>query len=229
MQRIYNALIVLMASALLCSAPAQAISLEEYGVTLTGTGLVDQVSGLRWLDSSLTFGLQSALDPYLADGWRIATEYDVAFLLTHSDDLDPLYPGFSGNVPLQYAEFVALTQALGIQANGDVGSQPWMCRVYSADISNCYERTGSAFVSFGTDSFVDTDNSDMDGFTTYLNFYLYITEVSLYGDLDGPCPDCLGRTLLVRAIPLPAALWMLLPALGWLGWLKRSAAVRYYS
>lgn len=126
-----NSYLMIFAAILLSGQSAQALSLDAYGITLTNTGIVDEVSGLRWLDADLTLGTNTDLAPLFADGWRIASEMELAFLLSHSDNINPQFPVYNGNSPLQYSEFLVLTEALGINANSD-NFQAWVCRVYSS-------------------------------------------------------------------------------------------------
>ncbi len=179
---------------------SSAITLEEYGVTLNGTGLVDHVSQLQWLDSSLTYGTTAALTDYIDAGWRLATEEEFLFLLgrgSNTSDLDGV-------------AFLSMAQRLGFTADPDGLDlvQPWLCHAPGADPGICNQLDHYNYVSFALDVFPR-------GSTTHFNYYNYLATYQLYNlDQTQPCPQCMGSALLVRPVPLPAAVWLMLGALG---------------
>ena len=212
--------------ALAFSYPAEAITLDEYGVTLVGNGLVDSESGLHWLDPALTEGTTGNLDKFFSDGWRLATEQELFFLLTRIEIIPPTPPGDHTSSALNFDDYLIMLDALSIPmpGSGSGDSVPWLCRVFGNDKSHCGNSTGTVFVSF----FLSAD--PVLGFPgapdamTEVTFITFISEAYLYGTFDTECLDCIGRSLLVRAVPLPAAFWLLLSALGTVTNLRRSSA-----
>ncbi len=63
---------------------SMAVTLEDYGVEITSSGLVDKTNGLRWLDADLTMGTSATVNGLLENGWRIATGNELSYLLTRN-------------------------------------------------------------------------------------------------------------------------------------------------
>ncbi|MEM7081511.1 MAG: hypothetical protein AAF465_02070 [Pseudomonadota bacterium] len=199
-----------------------ALTLEDYGIRFTSTGLVDVDTQLEWLNADLTAGTPDAIDVLLEDGWRIANYTEVRYLLTRDGMLSP--PSGNGDetiVPLAFSDFMILIGALGISTNGfdDAYVEPWACGSQITDANLCSDTRNWAFTPF---ILIAEQESDIPLFgTTRVSTLEYLSEVPLYGDFEvGVCSDCIGRTLLVRAVPIPAALWLMLSSLGawyWFG------------
>ena len=192
---------------------SKALSLSEYGITLTSTGLIDHVSGLRWLDSSLTDGDLDDLQLRLDEGWRIASEEEFYFLVTRQ------MSAFGGSAvsALGIDGMNQLAARLSFTPNQEP-SGPWLCRDYGDPEQYC-QSTGSLGGNFVLNL---TDLADD---TTLVQMLVFISEVPIYGGLDcGVDVDCVyeGRSLMVRAVPLPAAGWLFLSALASLTVRRRS-------
>lgn len=184
-----------------------AATLDEYGVSFTQNGLVDHVSNLKWLDAGLTQGGLDELQFWLDDGWRIASEADLYFLITrqHAEF------GDTAELPLNVDDFMLMMTQLSIDPAVDSNSYggPWVCRAYGDPQQNCVNTN-----SFGGQFIIDLS---VDLEPVLLSLFVFITEVPIYGSLDcfdepAIC-DYTGRSLLVRTIPLPAPLLLFFSAL----------------
>lgn len=205
---------------LMWQVSASSLTLEEYGVTLTDTGLVDHVSGLRWLDSSLTQGGYDQLQPLLESGWSFASEEELYYLLTRSDG------SFSGATVLgedgllHIADQLSFGFGLEFEFTG-----PWVCRSYGDPEQYCTTlNTQGSIAGLGGQFTLEMGDAFMDGGTQQIPIFMYpyVTEVPIYGSLacyEQPDLPCIGegRSLLVRAVPLPASIMLMLSALGILG------------
>lgn len=182
---------------------AYAISLAEYGVTITDTGLVDHVSGLRWLDSDISDGGLGELQQLLDQGWRIASEGELLELLARA----PF--GFSGNVVSQLGidGINQIAESLSFSFGATFGG-PWVCRTAFYPVESCLntDALGGQFL---------LEAEELANDTTLLIYAFYISEVPIYGAFDCDFIECsyLGRSLMVRAVPVPPAGWLLLAGL----------------
>lgn len=196
---------------LLNSVSAKAITLEEYGIEITSTGFVDTTTGLRWLDSDLTLGTNATIDSLIDDGWRIASVFQLVNLFYRGNGPDPSGP----DNPLSLTDFLILTDALGLTRDGTFNhnDNPWACMRSGPVCQNTNLASFTPVLFTAEEAF---PGSGLPGVETYIGIYL--PEKPLYGDILGhPCDSCIGRTLLVRNVPIPAGLWLLLSALGAVG------------
>ena len=192
-----------------------AVTLEEYGVEIASSGLVDMTNGLRWLDADLTLGTSATVNGLLENGWRIATGNELHYLLTRNtfNNDNPPDPGEPDN-PLTFSDFLSITNALGMSTNGldDAFDQPWGCLWIYGDSVLCQTTTNWAFTQYAIaaeSAFPGLGTPGVD-----VDIFHYITEVPLYGNFEiGVCDTCTGRALLVRNVPLPAGIWLLMSAL----------------
>ena len=205
--------------ALLGGSPtAHAISLGEYGITLTSNGFVDSASGLAWLSADLTFGTSDVVDNYIDQGWRIATRNELANLLDRNAEV---WYDIGSSSELYYDEFLIMLGVLGIPPNTEFQSA-WMCRGYTSTVEHCGSTDGMYFEQPTIFVEPDFDNGDLFGPATSLLTYSYITEAYLYGTFSSDCEICTGSTMLVRAVPLPAGIWGFIAALAVLRSLRKS-------
>lgn len=196
-------------------ALSSAVTLEEYGVQITSSGLVDTTNGLRWLSADLTLGTITTLDSYLENGWRIATANEASYLLTRVT-IDNSPGRLSGDVdnPLAFEDFLAITNALGLSTNSfdNAYNQPWLCMSIYGDSPYCQTPGNWAFTPLILEASAAFPGTGIPG--TTIKMHQYLTEVPIYGNFEtGVCDTCIGRTLLVRNVPLPAGLWLLMSAL----------------
>ncbi len=207
-RRIIGMIAILLAMGI--GQSSMAVTLEEYGVEITSSGLVDTTNGLRWLDSDLTLGTTATIDSFLANGWRIATGHEIDYLFRR----DGPSPDGSDN-PLLISDFLVLASALGIPVNGsgNPATTPWACSPIYGDGAFCQSTSNFAFTPYlltAQSAFPGPGAPGVD-----LAFQIYLTDVPMFGDFEsGVCDECVGRALLVRNVPLPAGLWLLLSALG---------------
>lgn len=194
-----------------------AVTLEEYGVTLTGNGLVDHVSGLRWLDSSLTQGGYDELQVLLEAGWRIASEEELFFLMTRAEfAFSSSFTELGSDGLLQIADRLSFEYGLDAEFSG-----PWVCRGYSNPAQFCSSLNAPGSIAGLGGQFVfDLGNPSALGIP--VSMIVYITEVPIYGSLacyENPSEPCIGegRALLVRPVPIPAALTLFIGALATIG------------
>lgn len=206
-------------------ASSLAVTLEEYGVEITSSGVVDTTTGLKWLSADLTLGTPDAIDELLNEGWRIPG-FDEAFYLLTRMAVDPTMAGYGDPIviPLVFDDFTTITSALGIGTDGfNSGSgEPWLCgRLYES--ADCQVTTNWVFTPFTI--VAEPEYPDL-GFLgdTYFWYSYYITDVPIYSNYEiGVCDTCVGRVLLVRNVPLPAGIWLLLSALAAMQFLRGSS------
>lgn len=204
-----------------------ALTLDEYGVSFYDNGLIDHVTGLRWVDSGLTDGGLDELQDWLDAGWRIATEEEFFFLVSRQN----AQFGGPADVPLHLDDFRSMMQRLSVDeyAGGAFGG-PWLCRDYGDPDLYC-----SSTTSFGGGFLIDSLEFDPD--SEILHFYMavYLSEVPMYGSLEcykfpETC-DYRGRSLMVRATPLPGAVVLLFSGLsvllGFAGRSRQSVAAAH--
>ena len=197
----------------LLSSASHGLTLQEYGISFINNGLIDHTSGLRWLDSGLTEGGLDELQTQLDAGWRLATEEEFYFLLTRQISAF----GGSADVPLHLQDFQAMMSRLSVTESDTGGefSGPWLCRDYGSPQQNC-----SAVNSLGGQFLLQVIPDEFP-VLLHLSLNLFISEVPIYGSLD--ClqfPDLCsftGRSLMVRAVPLPGALLLMFSALAGIG------------
>lgn len=191
----------------LLSQVSYALTLDEYGISLSGNGLVDHVSGLQWLDSGLTQGGLDELQFRLDDGWRIASEEDLYFLITRQQ----AEFGGTGQLQLNIADFMQLMAQLSIDSSpdGSVYSGPWVCRAFGDPQAACAS-TNALGGKFIIELAADQN-------PVLVSMFVYISEVPIYGSIDcfddPDLCDYMGRSLLVRAVPLPGPALLLFSAL----------------
>ena len=195
---------ILLLAFVACAPRAGAATLSEYGVSLTATGLVDHVTQLRWLDSALTDGGLAELQGFLDAGWRLATEEEFTFLASR----EPFQYGGTHESELNRDEFITMMTRLSVDLDADHFAGVWVCRPYGAPEDWCSSTTsfGGQFVLDGPYGYQPTE----------FGLYYYLTEVPIYGAFDCHKTNLctyMGRSLLVRAVPLPAAGWLLIVAL----------------
>ncbi len=196
---------------ILGSGSANALTLDEYGITLTDDGLLDNHTGLQWLDAAATEGTTANLDPLFANGWRLATEQEMVFLLLRI----PNSVGDTAISMLNFDDYLVMLDALSIPhlLSGSGDSDAWLCRADGGDTSHCNSSNGVAFVSFFLSVEPAPGFSGGSDSLTHVTFIPFISEAFLYGTFDTECLDCIGRSLLVRTVPLPASLWLIIGAL----------------
>ncbi len=199
-KQFYLALLMLVA----CSPRvSNAITLDEYGITITETGLIDSATGLRWLDSQLTDGGLDELQDWLDAGWRIATYSEFLYLVTRQEE------GFVGfhTALLEEADYGQIADSLSFELN-EFFSGPWLC-AGGDDPDGLCSSTGSFGGQFEMDLLLD----DQDELIIYLT--RYISFVPMYGSIDCGFIPCSyeGRSLLVRPVPLPPAVLLMIGAL----------------
>ncbi|MFK8031002.1 MAG: hypothetical protein AB8G18_12275 [Gammaproteobacteria bacterium] len=199
------------------SVSASSLTLDEYGVSLTDNGLVDNVTGLRWLDSLLTQGGHAELQSLLDAGWRFADEDEFFFLLTHG----------SGSATLLGEDgLLQMADRLSFEFDNDnLFSGPWVCRSYSDPEQFCTTlNTPGSIAGLGVQFTLSLGDEFQEGGDTLTPVIMspYITEVPFYGSLacyEEPDLPCIGegRSLMVRAVPLPASFFLFSGALALLG------------
>ena len=148
----------------------------------------------------------------LDEGWRIATGPDLFYLLMRQNELGPV--NASSDNPLFLADFLAMTSAIGITADGTGNpyAEPWACMYFYGDSDLCQLTNAWAFTPYGITAQAAFGDPALAGVT--IDIIYYLTEVPLYGNFEiGVCDSCVGRTLLVRNVPLPAGAWLLLSGL----------------